>query len=248
MENELLFNKMENKNVKGLRAVVIGATGSVGRDLVDILLGSDKYSLVVVPVRRTIDRWENLSKEKSDKLKIIKIEDLNILNEDKSKIQRVFDLDLQNFSSVFCCLGSRVNQGEEMFTRVDYTYVMYSASLCKKFNIPHFSLVSSAGTNSSSWFLYLRVKGRVEDDLKKLDISNLSIFKPGFIADRDNDSRCGEGFAKYFCCCFPNISSRNLALGLYNESISINNKSNNDVGLSRTYENSNIVELSRLNL
>jgi len=56
MENELLFNKMENKNVKGLRAVVIGATGSVGRDLVDILLGSDKYSLVVVPVRRTIDR------------------------------------------------------------------------------------------------------------------------------------------------------------------------------------------------
>ena len=88
MENELLFNKMENKNIKGLRAIVIGATGSVGRDLVDILLGSDKYSLVVVPVRRTIDRWENLSKEKSDKLKIIKIYELNILNEDKSKIQR----------------------------------------------------------------------------------------------------------------------------------------------------------------
>ena len=246
MENTLLLNKMDSLKQNKLRAVVIGATGSSGRDLVDLLLNSDEYSTVVVVVRRTIDRWDNLSKGKLQKLKILKSENLNILNEEKSKLIE-FGLDIQGFTSVFCCLGSRVNQGEEIFTRVDYTYVMYSAGLCKKFNIPHFSLVSSAGTNSSSWFLYLRVKGRAEDDLKKLDIKNLSIFKPGFISDRDNDSRCGESFAKYFCCCFANISSRNLALGLYNESIIINK--NDDVETSsRTYENSSILELSRLTL
>lgn len=60
---------MEHKKIK---AIVIGATGAVGRELVDELLKSPEYELITVFVRRTIDRWEKLKPEEKEKLKIEK--------------------------------------------------------------------------------------------------------------------------------------------------------------------------------
>ena len=53
---------MEHKKIK---AIVIGATGAVGRELVDELLKSPEYELITVFVRRTIDRWEKLKPEET---------------------------------------------------------------------------------------------------------------------------------------------------------------------------------------
>ena len=65
---------------------------------------------------------------------------------------------------------------------MDYTYVLFSAFLCEKFNIPHFSLVSTVGACSTSMFYYFEVKGKAEEALKNLHkqnkIETLSIFQP----------------------------------------------------------------------
>jgi oxidoreductase len=188
---------MENKNIleqnKQLKAIVIGATGAVGRELVDILLKSKFYSNVTILVRRKIDRWTNLSAEEAVKLRLINIESLDVLSKNKEELEKIFENNT-NYDTVFCCLGSRVKKGDE-FTRVDYDYVIYSAELAEKFCIPHFSLVSAKGADTKSWFLYFRTKGKADEECLKKNIPCISIFRPGLIKDRDNDCRFGEKLA-----------------------------------------------------
>ena len=57
-----------------LKAIVIGATGAVGRELVDFLLNNENYSKVTIIVRRMITRWVDLPEEKKNKLNIIEVE------------------------------------------------------------------------------------------------------------------------------------------------------------------------------
>ena len=64
-------------------------------------------------------------------------------------------------------MGSRVGRGEEEFRKVDYTYVVQSCEVCEKMGIPHFSLCSSGRANKDSWFLFMRVKGDSEEEIKK---------------------------------------------------------------------------------
>ncbi len=45
--------------------------------------------------------------------------------------------------------------------KVDFDYVVKFARLAKEQNIDNFHLVSSAGANSKSWFLYMKTKGEV---------------------------------------------------------------------------------------
>lgn len=60
---------------------------------------------------------------------------------------------------MFCTLGTRTKMGEEVFRKVDYTYPLWGADLALNFNIPHYSLCSSMGADSKSWFLYMKTKG-----------------------------------------------------------------------------------------
>ena len=68
------------------KTLIFGATGAVGRELVDYLLNSNDYSKVTVIVRRKIDRWE---KYDSPKLNIILIESLDFLIDNLNKIKQL---------------------------------------------------------------------------------------------------------------------------------------------------------------
>ena len=59
---------------KKINAIIVGATGAVGRELVDYLLMNENYGKVTIFVRRVIDRWEKLPEEKKQKLNIVKVE------------------------------------------------------------------------------------------------------------------------------------------------------------------------------
>ena len=54
---------------KKLNAIIIGATGAVGRELVDYLLMNENYGKITIFVRRVIERWEKLDEEKKKKIK-----------------------------------------------------------------------------------------------------------------------------------------------------------------------------------
>ena len=194
-----------------LNAIVIGATGAVGRELVDYLLSNVNYNKISIFVRRIIDSWIDLPEDKKQKLNIIEVENLDCLS-NENEINSLLNDNLQ-YDVLFNTLGSRVGKGEEEFRKVDYTYVVNSCSLCEKLNISHFSNCSAGNADKKSCFLYSRVKGEAEDECLLQRVNYVSIFRPGFIVDRDNDYRCGEKFCSFFFCCWR-ISSKEIALAM----------------------------------
>ena len=194
-----------------LNAIIIGATGAVGRELVDYLLSNANYNKISIFVRRIIDRWIDLPEEKKKKLNIIEVENLDCLS-NENEINSLLNDNLQ-YDVLFNTLGSRVGKGEEEFRKVDYTYVVNSCSLCEKLNISHFSNCSAGNADKKSCFLYSKVKGEAEEDCLIKRVNYISIFRPGIIVDRDNDCRCGEKFVACLCCCWR-VTSKEIALAM----------------------------------
>ena len=236
---------MEMNFIDKLKCVVIGASGAVGRELVDSLIESGNWSEISIITRRKIERWTSLPLTDC-KVSFILLEDLEILGKSKEQILKLYpEMNYDGYHTVFNCLGSRVGRGKEEFIKVDQTYVLYSASLCEKFSIPHFSHVTSEGANSTSCFFYMRVKGETENKLKQLSIKRLSIFRPGAILNRDNDSRCGECILacllKICCCLFSGIESKDLAKGIVYEAEKIDKSTTNT---SIIYNNKEILNFA----
>lgn len=223
-----------------MKALVIGATGATGVELINSLLLSKQWSEISILCRRKLKDWESYPMTDTE-IKLVVMDDFSILNESKEKIIKA-GLNLNNYNTVFNVLGSQVGKGEEEFRKVDYYYVVYSASLCEKFNIPHFSLLSSTGSNSKSLFLYLRVKGEVEEKLKSMNIKKLSIFKPGLIKNR-KEERFGEKILRYlsYCCCclVTSIECKDLAKAIGIEA----EKAVGEGSFERSYSNSNIYDI-----
>ena len=196
---------------KKLNAIIIGATGAVGRELVDYLLMNENYGKVTIFVRRVIDRWEKLPEEKKKKLDIVKVENLDFMAEDKDKILSIMNDKETQYDVLFNVLGSRVGRGEEEFRKVDFTYVVNSCILCEKLNISHFSNCSAANASKDSWFLYSRVKGEAEEECLKKNVNYISILRPGIILNRDNDDRLGEKIIAYIPF-LPKITSKDIKI------------------------------------
>ena len=194
-----------------LKAIIIGATGAVGRELVDILLANNNYVKITIFVRRIIDRWVDLTEDKKQKLNIIEVESLDILSKE-NEIKSLLKNDT-NYDVLFNTLGSRVGRGKEEFRKVDFDYVVNSCALCASLNISHFSNCSAGNADKNSCFYYSQVKGEAEEECLKQNVNYISIFKPGIIKDRDNDSRCLEKLAACLMCCYR-ITSKEIAMGM----------------------------------
>ena len=197
---------------KKINAIIIGATGAVGRELVDYLLMNENYGKITIFVRRIIDRWEKLSDEKKQKLNIVKVENLDFMANEKEQILSLLNDNVQ-YDVLFNVLGSRVGRGEEEFRKVDYTYVVNSCILCEKLNISHFSNCSAANASKDSYFLYSRVKGEAEEECLKKNVNYISILRPGIILNRDNDDRFMEKVIAYVPF-FPKITSKDIAMSM----------------------------------
>lgn len=244
MEKETNNNLIDH--TKGnLKAVVVGASGASGREVVDYLIESKQWSTISIITRRKIERWSTLPLSDTQ-IKFILVDNLDILNETKENMLKINpDLNFEGYNTVFNCLGSRTKYGDDEFKKVDYTYVIYSATLCQKFNIPHFSHITSTSVDPKSSFLYLRVKGQTEEKLKTMNIPYLSLFRPGMILNRDNDKRSIEKIAgcliKYLCCCVSSIECKHLGQGVAFEAERVG------LGISKnreyTYSNKEIQEL-----
>ena len=215
------------------KTLLFGATGAVGRELVDYLLDSNEYTKITLITRRKIERWE---KKKSEKLNIIIVESLDFLINDLNKIKELIP-DIESYNSVFNTLGGRVKIGEEEFRKIENIYVLKTLEICEKYNIPHFSFCSSNKADKNSYFLLWKVKGETEEELKKRKIiKKISVFHPGILLDRDNDERFGEGLMKWIPF-ISKISTKDVAKSMFMVDLKFNsNQNNNNTKLEDIYE------------
>ena len=79
------------------------------------------------------------------------------------------------------CMGStRKDAGSATaFERIDYDYSTFAGSQAAAAGVKTCHLVSSQGASSTSWLLYPRTKGRIEDKFKSLGFETLNIYRPG---------------------------------------------------------------------
>ncbi|KAJ1956085.1 Oxidoreductase htatip2 [Linderina pennispora] len=159
-------------------ALVLGATGEVGREVVGHLLASGAFEKVTVFVRRPIE----YSGPHADRL-----EQKPIDFEDTAKMQG----DFAGHTHAFSCLGTtRAKSGPEGFYKIDHDYTMNAARACKAAEIKHYSICSSAGANKNSFFLYPKTKGQVDDEVSGLGFPRVSVFRPAML-------ECDRGEARW---------------------------------------------------
>lgn len=162
-----------------MKALVIGATGATGKELVNQLLQNPNYNQVVVLVRRQFF-------VANSKLTEV-IVDFNELD----NYSEYFFADV-----AFSCLGTTLKSAgsKKKQWKVDYDYQYNFAKICKQNNVPKFVLISAMGANSKSIFFYNKLKGALEEAIIKLNFRNLIIMQPGSLIRPESD-RLGENFS-----------------------------------------------------
>ena len=160
-----------------LKAIVLGATGATGQELVKLLLNDPNYSKVTIFVRKK-------PRVKHKKLTIYEI-DFSRLNEYKGLI---------NGDVIFSALGTTLSQAGSKTQQylVDFNYQYEFAKIGSENKVIHYSLVSSVGANIKSPFFYPKTKGALEEAVKKLGFNNIYIFQPPFLIRQSNLIRPGE--------------------------------------------------------
>lgn len=85
---------------------------------------------------------------------------------------------------------------------IDHDYNVNAAKGAKEAGIQHYGLMSAYNANPKSWFTYMKCKGQIEEDLKALDFTSLSIFKPGLL-NRGSMYRLNERVFSWFSYAIP---------------------------------------------
>lgn len=159
-----------------MKALVIGATGATGKELVEKLLQDKEFEEVHAFVRRPL----NVENEK------LKSHIVDFENPESWK-------DLVKGDVAFSCLGTTLKDAgsKEAQRKVDFDYQYNFAKAAKENEVEDYVLVSSYGANPNSKIFYSRMKGELEQEVENLHFNKMTIFQPGML-DRKNTERTGE--------------------------------------------------------
>ena len=165
-----------------MKAIVIGATGLIGRELVKQLLAKDDFDRVVTLVRKTSGVSDN------------KLEEIVIDFDEPSSYSKYLAGDV-----LFCALGTTIKKAgsQEAFRKIDFQYVVDFASVAAKNGIKRFSVVSSLGSKADTSNFYLRTKGEMEKAIATLNFDSVYIFRPSLLLGDRQETRTGEKIAEF---------------------------------------------------
>jgi len=159
-----------------MKALIIGATGATGKDLVNVLLNDPDYTEVVIFVRRATGMTHPKLSE--------------VLT-DFDKLEEVSDLIKGDV--LFSCLGTTLKTAgsKEKQWHIDYEIPLKFAEIARKNSVPKTVLLSAYGASTASRVFYSKMKGKLEEAISPLAFDQYIIFRPGMLLRKDTD-RPGE--------------------------------------------------------
>ena len=152
--------------MSGLTALVIGATGATGTELVQQLMDDNQYTSVIVFSRRPLLIT-------SAKLTT------HIVDFDNPQAWAHLVKGDVLFSALATTLKQAGSQKEQY--KIDYTYQYQTAATAAANGVGKYVLVSAMGANAKSWLFYPRIKGELDNAARGLPFKQIHIFRPGFL-------------------------------------------------------------------
>ena len=156
-------------------SLVIGSTGLIGKKLIFELAKKD--SEVIAVARRFISNLpENVS-----------LLDINFDDFLENGI-------LPSCDHIYICLGTTIKKAgsQSEFKKVDFDYCVSFAKKAREAGATKISLVSSVGANPYAKNFYLKTKGEVEEEIKKIDFQYINIFRPSLLLGHREENRTLE--------------------------------------------------------
>lgn len=169
--------------MQGQTALVIGASGLIGSQLIDLLLSDTSFTEVRILVR-------NPASLSHPKLKTLVV-NFNDYGDIKEKIGAGH--------SVFCCVGTtqkKVKGDREAYRKVDYQIPLNTANAAIENGFKKYLLVSAVGANPAARNFYLQLKGAAETAIGKLGFESIHIFRPSLLLGNRKEFRAGEKIAQ----------------------------------------------------
>ena len=159
-----------------MKALVIGATGAVGKDLVQQLLTDEAFEKVDIFVRREVN---------------IPSEQLTVHVVDFDHPETWAD-QLQG-DVLFSCMGTTIKAAgsQDAQWKVDYMYQFETAKAARANGVKTYVLVSSVGANAKSKVFYTKMKGALDEAVQKLGFEGCFILRPPSLIRKGSD-RLGE--------------------------------------------------------
>jgi uncharacterized protein YbjT (DUF2867 family) len=168
-------------------ALLVGASGLVGGELLKALLADDAYAHVTALVRKPLPvAHPKLTQETVDFANLPAV---------AGKITA---------QDVFCTLGTTIAKAgsQEAFRKVDYVYPLAVAEMAILRGAEQYLIVTAIGADARSPIFYSRTKGEIEQAIEALGYKTFVSFRPSFLAGDRPEKRLGEtlgiGVAKFW--------------------------------------------------
>ncbi len=171
-------------------AIVFGATGLVGKSLVEELIKNMGYTAIKIFTRKKLG---------IEHIKIIEhIVDLENV-ESYSQEMRGNDL--------FICIGTTMKQAKSIkrYEEIDRDLPFNIASTAKLKGLERVAVVSAIGANVESKNYYNRIKGEMEAMIMGLNFERTVIARPSLLLGKRDGFRLMEGLGRLFSRLFSFI-------------------------------------------
>lgn len=186
--------------------LILGATGLVGQQVVDLALHDPRVGHVTAPTRRAIASHPKLSNPRVD-------------------YRNLPETDGWHADALICALGTtrKAAGGKAGLREVDFSFVLNAARLARRAGTPRFVLTSSMGADSGSSNFYLRTKGEIEQALSEIGFEGLTVVRPSLLdggprPDRRTGEQLGLWLAKRLGHLIPSryrpVAARSVAEAL----------------------------------
>ena len=158
-------------------AIVFGSTGLIGGHLVNQLIQDNYYTKIKIFVR-------SQTSINNEKVEVINI-DFNNLGNHKTEITG---------DDCFFCIGTtkQNSPNKNDYQKVELDIPKEIAQIAKANSVKSFIFISSIYANPNSSGNYVKFKGLVEEELKRLNFSKLGILRPSFLMGKRKENRLGE--------------------------------------------------------
>ena len=149
----------------------------VGNHLLNQLISNNNYSKIKLFVRSSIDISD-------PKIEIIQTDFNNLENHRE---------DIKGDDCFFCIGTTKQNSPDKSeYRRVELEVPKQIAQIAKSNSVNSFVFISSGYADPKSSGDYLKFKGEVEEELKRLNFPKLGIMRPSFLLGDRKEKRVGE--------------------------------------------------------